>query len=108
MPLASVEQISVDELNQRIQEGQAEVVLDVRRPGEWKAGHIGTATHLPLSHLSDSAEQLNPRKSIYVICAGGYRSSAAASMLEQKGFQRVTNVIGGMTAWQNANLQIAK
>ena len=108
LPLASVEQISVDELNQRIQEGQAEVVLDVRRPGEWKAGHIGTATHLPLNHLSESAEQLNPRKSIYVICAGGYRSSAAASMLEQKGFQRITNVIGGMTAWQNANLQIAK
>jgi hydroxyacylglutathione hydrolase len=107
-PLATMEQISVQELDQRIREGKADVVLDVRRPGEWKAGHIGSATHLQLSQLSRESHHLNPNKSIYVICAGGYRSSAATSVLEQHGFERVTNVVGGMTAWQNANLEVVK
>jgi rhodanese-related sulfurtransferase len=108
LPLASMEQVSVNELDQRIREGNADVVLDVRRPGEWNAGHIGSATNLPLGSLIKEIHHLNPNKSVYVICAGGYRSSAASSVLEQQGFQRITNVIGGMTAWQNANLEVVK
>jgi hydroxyacylglutathione hydrolase len=105
LPLTSLEQITVDELDRRIKEGKTDIVLDVRRPAEWKAGHIRVATHMPLNHLAETAEQLNRDKSICVICAGGFRSSAATSILEQKGFHRITNVVGGMTAWQNANLE---
>jgi hydroxyacylglutathione hydrolase len=106
LPLASMEQISVDELNRRIKEGKAKVVLDVRRPGEWKAGHIRSATHMPLNHLAESAQKLDHDQAVHVICAGGFRSSAASSILEQQGFHTVTNVVGGMTAWQNANLEV--
>lgn len=106
-PLASVEQISVDELDRRIKEGKAEVILDVRRPGEWKTGHIRSASHLPLSHLAETAQQVPQNKAVHVICAGGFRSSAAASILEQKGFRHITNVVGGMTAWQNAHLEVS-
>jgi rhodanese-related sulfurtransferase len=106
LPLTSMEQITVDELNRRIKEGKAKVVLDVRRPGEWKAGHIRSATHMPLSHLVETSQSLDHDQSIHVICAGGFRSSAATSILEQQGFHNVTNVVGGMTAWQNANLEV--
>ena len=54
---------------------------------------------MPLNHLAQSALSLNRDTKIAVLCAGGYRSSIASSMLEQLGFRNVSNVIGGMTAW---------
>ena len=106
LPLNTTEQISVDELDRRIKEGSAEQVIDVRRPPEWNAGHIRQAVHLPLNKLRETASQLDKSKGIAAICAGGYRSSAATSILEQLGFPRVTNVVGGMTAWNNAKLDV--
>src|SRR5262249_40270798 len=97
--VATTEQISVDELSHRIAEGKAGQVVDVRRPGEWQAGHIAQARHLPLSELPGKASDVGREEPITTICAGGYRSSIAASLLEQKGFGRVTNVVGGMAAW---------
>jgi len=105
LPLSTTEQIAVDELNRRIKEGSASQVVDVRRPPEWNAGHIKPAVHLPLNKLRETAQHLAKDEAVAVICAGGYRSSAAASILEQLGFRKVTNVVGGMTAWNNANLE---
>ena len=104
--LATVEQISVDELDRRIKEGTTEQLLDVRRPGEWTAGHIKQASHIPLNKLKDRASELSPEKPITVICAGGYRSSAGTSLLAQKGFHHITNVVGGMNAWTKAKLDV--
>lgn len=106
-PLATMEQIAVEELVARIREGKVARVVDVRRPGEWQAGHIPDATHVPLNTLADRAETLPGDQPLAVICAGGYRSSIATSILEQKGFTKVTNVVGGMAAWRNANLEVA-
>lgn len=106
-PLATTEQISVDELDRRIKEGAAKQVLDVRRPPEWRSGHIRSAIHIPLNQLPKDASSLDKEAAVAVICAGGYRSSAAASVLEQLGFRRITNVVGGMTAWNNAKLDIS-
>jgi hydroxyacylglutathione hydrolase len=104
-PLATTEQITVDELDRRIKERAVDQVIDVRKPGEWSAGHIKVATHFPLNHLAEDSPKLNRQNSIAAICGGGYRSSMATSILEQQGFTRVTNVIGGMSAWQNAKLE---
>src|SRR5215510_2577487 len=79
LPLSTMEQISVDELQHRIDEGGVDAILDVRRPGEWNAGHIETATHMPLNHLSEAAQSLNRDMKLAVICAGGFRSSIASS-----------------------------
>jgi rhodanese-related sulfurtransferase len=106
-PLATTEQISVEELDARLREGSAGRVLDVRRPAEWQAGHIAAAFHAPLNALAESAAAMPKDQPVAAICAGGYRSSIATSILEQQGFTKITNVVGGMAAWRNANLETA-
>jgi glyoxylase-like metal-dependent hydrolase (beta-lactamase superfamily II)/rhodanese-related sulfurtransferase len=107
LPLATTEQISVEELDARMREGASGRVLDVRRPGEWDAGHISGALHVPLNVLADGVAALPKDEPLSVICAGGFRSSIATSVLEQKGFTKITNVVGGMAAWRGANLEVA-
>jgi len=104
-PLASTEQITVDELDRRLQEGASLSVVDVRRPMEWQAGHIAGARHLPLNQLTERSGELEKERPLAVVCAGGYRSSIGTSLLERRGFHRVTNVVGGMTAWGTAGLE---
>ncbi|HKF43458.1 MAG TPA: rhodanese-like domain-containing protein, partial [Thermoanaerobaculia bacterium] len=105
LPLATTEQITVDELSQRLAEKGVPQLVDVRRPMEWKAGHIPEARHLPLNDLPTRASELDRSAPVTAICAGGYRSSIATSLLEQQGFRKITNVVGGMTAWESAKLQ---
>ncbi|HEY6930640.1 MAG TPA: rhodanese-like domain-containing protein [Thermoanaerobaculia bacterium] len=102
--LATTEQIAVDELSRRIAAGEAAQILDVRRPGEWNAGHIAQASHRPLHELEAHARELDRNSAVAIICASGFRSSIATSLLERAGFPRVTNVVGGMNAWNAANL----
>jgi len=106
LPLATTEQITVDELAARVREKADLQVLDVRRPGEWQAGHIPSARHIPLDTLPERAGEVAADTPVAAICAGGYRSSIATSILEQQGFRKITNVIGGMTAWNSAKLEI--
>lgn len=102
LPLASIEQVGADELHARIQEGSPLQVLDVRRPPEWQSGHIPGAKHIPLNRLSQTFDALDPSVPIATICASGYRSSTAGSLLERRGYKRIANVVGGMTAWLNS------
>ncbi len=106
-PLAATEQISVDELRHRLGRGEVAQLVDVRRPGEWQAGHIAQARHLPLNELPSRAGEIDREKPVTAICAGGYRSSIATSLLEQRGLTRITNVVGGMTAWNQAKFETA-
>ncbi len=101
-PLSRTEQISVDELSARLAEKADLAVLDVRRPAEWKTGHIAGAAHMPLHELERLAAGLDRERPIAAVCAGGYRSAIAASELERLGFQKVVNVVGGMAAWNAA------
>jgi glyoxylase-like metal-dependent hydrolase (beta-lactamase superfamily II)/rhodanese-related sulfurtransferase len=103
-PLAATEQIAVDELSRRLAAGETPQVLDVRRPGEWNGGHIAQASHRPLHELEAHARELDRDSPVAIICASGFRSSIATSLLERAGFVRVTNVVGGMNAWHAANL----
>ncbi|HEX5000206.1 MAG TPA: rhodanese-like domain-containing protein [Terriglobia bacterium] len=107
LPLASVEQISVEELQHRIESGLIDATLDVRKAPEWNSGHIPNATHAPLGHLVDSLGGIPRDARVATVCAGGFRSSIATSILERNGFTRISNVVGGMTAWHNAKLPLA-
>jgi glyoxylase-like metal-dependent hydrolase (beta-lactamase superfamily II) len=102
-PLSRTEQITVQELAARLEEGSCRLI-DVRRPPEWSAGHIGRAAAHPLADLVRSSAPGKAAPPLAVICAGGYRSSIAASLLERAGAERVSNVVGGMAAWNAAGL----
>ena len=106
LPLATTEQIGVEELDARIREGRAGRVVDVRRPGEWQAGHIASAVNVPLNTLEQHAAELPRDEPVAVLCAGGFRSSIGTSILERQGLARITNVVGGMAAWKAASLEV--
>jgi hydroxyacylglutathione hydrolase len=75
-------------------------LLDVREPHEWQEGTIEGAETVFFGDLGDKASSLPKNKPFAVICSAGNRSSIGASILEQKGFKDIYNVLGGMTAWQ--------
>ncbi|MFP5257190.1 MAG: MBL fold metallo-hydrolase [Acidimicrobiia bacterium] len=75
-------------------------VVDVRNPGEIRAsGMVPGAVNIPLPQLIDHVGELDPSAPTVVYCAGGYRSSAAASTLKAQGFAVVADMIGGFGAW---------
>jgi len=107
LPLETTEQVTVEELQHRIESGLIDQVLDVRRPAEWQSGHIPSARHTPLNHLAEEAQGMDRQARVAVICAGGFRSSIAGSILEQAGFDHVSNVVGGMAAWSGSKLPVS-
>ena len=82
-------------------------LVDVRREGEWKAGHIKGAMWSPLDNLAGALPHLEPDALIAVNCRSGYRSAIACSVLQRAGFRNVTNVIGGYDAWLAAKMPTA-
>jgi hydroxyacylglutathione hydrolase len=103
LPVATLPQMTVNELQARLQSGRTQV-LDVRRAPEWEAGHIDGATWWPLDHFKVSPPEMDRDASIAVHCKSGYRSMIAASLLQRAGFRNVINVTGGFDAWQQAKL----
>ncbi len=97
--LACVAQMPVDELLAELREERRLQVLDVRRPGEYAAGHVPGAVNVPLDRLEGALGDLDARRPTVVICAGGYRSSAGAALLRRAGFEDLYNVVGGTSAW---------
>ena len=109
LPLATVEQISVERLRELLDKEDGLQLIDVRRPAEYADGHAPGALSLPLnSQLGEQAAQFDANSTTAVICAGGYRSSAATSILERGGFNHLLNVAGGTTAWINAGYPVEK
>lgn len=105
---ATVPQISVSELRDLIATRTDLQIIDVRRPPEFESGHAPRAASAPLAKLREELPQLNlkPKVQTAVICAGGYRSSAATSILQQLGFTDLLNVTGGTKAWIAAGYQV--
>jgi hydroxyacylglutathione hydrolase len=101
----SLEQIRVRDLSAQL-ESEGVCVLDVRRMAEWQAGHIALADHYPLDGFKKSLPDFDPRRRLFVMCKGGYRSAIACSLLQRAGFKDVINVIGGFDAWNKAGLPI--
>jgi glyoxylase-like metal-dependent hydrolase (beta-lactamase superfamily II)/rhodanese-related sulfurtransferase len=107
LPVDSIAQVSVAELKEQMVSSDLQIV-DVRRPAEYVDGHVPRAVNAPLATLEKSLGPLplEKDKRTAVICAGGYRSSAAASLLQQQGFSNLLNVSGGTGAWINAGYPV--
>lgn len=101
---SAIEQVSVEGADEYVRSGRKAQFVDVRRKGEYDAGHAVGAESRPLDTLVADLAHLDPAAPTYVICQGGYRSSAATSILEQAGFNELYNVTGGTAAWIAAGL----
>jgi hydroxyacylglutathione hydrolase len=111
LPFEQIEQVSASWAAARLSRGDL-LLLDVRQPAEWAAGHAPGALHVPGAALparlerpeaATAPERLRPWA---VICSTGYRSSVGASVLRRHGVREVVNVLGGMNAWTAAGLPV--
>lgn len=86
------------------------LVLDVRDDGEYAAGHITDARHIPLGQLENRVEELRKfkEKPVLVNCQAGMRSAKACGILKKHGFTKVYNLQGGLNAWQQAKLPVVR
>jgi hydroxyacylglutathione hydrolase len=105
LSVATIPQINVRELNGKLR-ARGLQVLDVRRAGEWDAGHIEPATWWPLDNFKVSPPEIDRNAAVAVHCKSGYRSMIACSFLKRAGFRGVVNVVGGFDAWQEENLPV--
>ncbi len=89
--------IEADELAMDIPHDENLEIIDVRKQGEFDAGHIQGATHAPLDTLMDpfNIALIDTDKNLYIHCAGGYRSVIAASLFKRQGYNNLRNVLGG-------------
>ena len=94
--------LSVEAFNQRLSSVKNISLVDIRNPGEVEQGTITGAIHISLPSLLRRMNELEKNAPIVVFCAGGYRSSIASSLLKLHGFSDVSDVIGGYSAWVNA------
>ncbi|MEP7271275.1 MAG: rhodanese-like domain-containing protein [Acidobacteriota bacterium] len=103
---ATLTQMPVDELQHQMDEGGNPQVVDVRSPAEYKLGHAPGALNIALPHLAEELSRLDRERPTVVLCQGGYRSGAGASILQGSGFREVYNLIGGTGAWIAAGYPI--
>lgn len=82
---------------QRLQQEEL-LVVDLRKPSEYQAGHLKNAHNMPLDRLNNYLEELPKNHTVYLHCAGGYRSMIAHSMLQARGWRNLVEVQGGYKA----------
>lgn len=97
------EQINPLEAKSRIEAGA--ILIDVREPAEWQAGHAEDARHIPLAQLGQRQGELPVGRPVITVCRSGARSARAASLLAEQG-REVSNLRGGMHAWAAGGLPV--
>jgi rhodanese-related sulfurtransferase len=94
-----MEDITVIELAERLKNGGAPIVIDVREPDEYAFARIQDSELRPLGDLLNWSQELDPDREYALLCHTGQRSGYATAVLRQMGFKKVRNVIGGIDAW---------
>ncbi|WP_164668845.1 rhodanese-like domain-containing protein [Virgibacillus doumboii] len=98
LPTKGVSNITAKEAKDKFAEKGIQFI-DVRTPGEYKANHQKKFTNVPLANLSKRIGELDKNEEVVVICQSGMRSAKAAKILKKQGFEKVSNVKGGMGTW---------
>ena len=86
------------------------VILDVRRNSEYQESHLADAINIDYyaSDFADELDKLDKDKSYLVYCRSGNRSAGAARMMQELGFEKVYNMLGGISDWQNEGFPVVK
>ena len=106
--IVSTDRLSPDVAAQRLASAQPPLAIDVRSPRERADKWIEDTAHSPLSSLRTALPALPRDRPLLVFCAGGYRSSIAASLLRRDGFTNVSELAGGIAAWETAGLPVSR
>jgi rhodanese-related sulfurtransferase len=106
-PVRATDRLSPQTAAERMAGDKPPLVIDVRTPHERAAKAIDNTTHVPLSALAGRARVIPRERPVVVFCAGGYRSSIAASLLQRDGFTNVSELAGGIAAWEAAGLPLS-
>jgi rhodanese-related sulfurtransferase len=101
-----IQNLSVEQVAEELAQG-AVVLVDIREPGEWAAGRIPGAIHVPRGLLEFNADptspahrrELDPSQRVILHCATGGRSALAADTLQNMGYKSVAHLDGGFKAW---------
>jgi hydroxyacylglutathione hydrolase len=103
-----IERVTAGSLAEQLASPAPPLLLDVRTAREWNDSRIDGAINLPLSQLTDRIGEVPLDRSLVVYCAGGYRSAVAVSLLARQRLGRVANLVGGLGAWEAAELATVK
>jgi rhodanese-related sulfurtransferase len=99
--------LNANELSEKLNNGSRPLVIDVRQPDEYSAGHIAGSKLIPLGELGKRVNELPKDKEIICVCASGSRSRSATKLLVNAGYNAF-DMKGGMFMWQRAQLPIKK
>jgi len=100
------ERLDAQRLAEELRSPDPPLVLDVRTPREREEKRIDGSLHIPLNRLDERFDELPRVRRVVVQCATGYRSSIGASLLERRGIPDVTDLAGGIAAWDSARLPV--
>ncbi|OBW40911.1 putative polyketide biosynthesis zinc-dependent hydrolase BaeB [Chryseobacterium sp. MOF25P] len=101
----TVHQISAKQFESEIKNKEVKII-DVRKESEYLSEHVNDAYNMPLAYINDWITELDSEKHFYLHCAGGYRSTMAASILQARGYRNFTEIEGGFSAI--ANTEVSK
>lgn len=102
--IVATERVGADVAAARLASAAPPILIDVRSPGERAQKRIDGSVHIPLNHLVERRTEIPAERPVLLHCAGGYRSSIAASLLQRAGFSEVSELAGGIAAWETAGL----
>jgi hydroxyacylglutathione hydrolase len=101
----TIDSISAEDFVSIVTENPEVNVLDVRKPGEYESEHLEMTLARPLDYINDWTNEIHPKETYYIHCAGGYRSMIAASILKARGVENVVDIAGGYGALKNTRLK---
>ncbi len=100
------ERLSAPMVAEELANADPPLLIDIRNPREWATKHIDGSVNIPLNHLQERMAEIPRDRRIALHCAGGYRSSIAASILHQYGITGLIEMAGGLAAWEAAKLPL--
>lgn len=105
----TITEVSADEINRRIANGETFALIDVREESEVRAGHLPSARAVGRGILERDIERTYPDPSTEIVlyCGGGYRSALAAESLQKMGYTNIRSMAGGWRGWRAKGFPIA-
>jgi rhodanese-related sulfurtransferase len=93
---------TVEQLKEKLDQGNPPTLLDVREPNEWPISDLPGSVKIPLGQLPQRYSELPPEAQIVVYCRSGGRSAQAVQFLRQVGYHGASNLTGGINQWAEA------